>query len=397
MLYHGLAILGGGSILAGVVLGAIAVFIIDRKFIKAAGFAARRRGADLLRPDARRSRSASTRRRPSRPRTSWSRSRCTPVPSTVPRPRPSPPPRSNTRRNRRNPPSAPPNRRCSRPSRALLSRVTSSACKRITGRAVLTRDGPAALLGRPLVLLFLVLLGVPDAGRVFDVVYFVVIVRSIVSGATVRRVTRRSGLGCAGPAGAVGRAGGQRQPPLDGEPVPFLIGPTAECGTRLLEIEWNSCATTWIRRRSRFVLPNEAPGGGPDPVRVARPRCHCQPRDSPRLFRLPSRRRTRTSKTENLYEECYDLGPFPTATERPSRPFSGEPRETASRGSRVSGQSRQGVTGSGVLAEPPESRRASAAAVRCGAGMAGRGPETLDFSAWAGARVNNSVSKGARS
>jgi len=38
-LYHGLSVLGGGSILAGLVLGAIAVFVIDRKFSNAAGFA----------------------------------------------------------------------------------------------------------------------------------------------------------------------------------------------------------------------------------------------------------------------------------------------------------------------------------------------------------------------
>jgi AGZA family xanthine/uracil permease-like MFS transporter len=40
VLYHGLQILGGGSILGGLMLGAIAAFIIDRVFIKAAGFAA---------------------------------------------------------------------------------------------------------------------------------------------------------------------------------------------------------------------------------------------------------------------------------------------------------------------------------------------------------------------
>ncbi len=38
VLYKGLAIVGGGSILAGVVLGAIGVFIIERQFIKAAAF-----------------------------------------------------------------------------------------------------------------------------------------------------------------------------------------------------------------------------------------------------------------------------------------------------------------------------------------------------------------------
>ena len=40
VLYHGLAVLGGGSILGGLILGAIATFIIDRQFTKAAGFAA---------------------------------------------------------------------------------------------------------------------------------------------------------------------------------------------------------------------------------------------------------------------------------------------------------------------------------------------------------------------
>ncbi len=40
IMYHGLSILGGGSILAGVILGATTPFIIDRHFSKAAAFAA---------------------------------------------------------------------------------------------------------------------------------------------------------------------------------------------------------------------------------------------------------------------------------------------------------------------------------------------------------------------
>jgi AGZA family xanthine/uracil permease-like MFS transporter len=40
VLYHGLQTLGGGSILGGLILGAIGVFVIDRKFRQAAGFAA---------------------------------------------------------------------------------------------------------------------------------------------------------------------------------------------------------------------------------------------------------------------------------------------------------------------------------------------------------------------
>jgi AGZA family xanthine/uracil permease-like MFS transporter len=39
VLYKGLEILGGGSILTGLVLGAIGAFIIERKFIAAAAFA----------------------------------------------------------------------------------------------------------------------------------------------------------------------------------------------------------------------------------------------------------------------------------------------------------------------------------------------------------------------
>jgi len=39
VLYDGLATLGGGATLAGIILGAITVFIIDRAFEKAAAFA----------------------------------------------------------------------------------------------------------------------------------------------------------------------------------------------------------------------------------------------------------------------------------------------------------------------------------------------------------------------
>lgn len=39
VLYHGMQVLGGGSILGGLILGSIAVFVIDRQFMKAAGFA----------------------------------------------------------------------------------------------------------------------------------------------------------------------------------------------------------------------------------------------------------------------------------------------------------------------------------------------------------------------
>ena len=39
VVYHGMALLGGGVVLAGLILGAVAAFIIDRKFDWAALFA----------------------------------------------------------------------------------------------------------------------------------------------------------------------------------------------------------------------------------------------------------------------------------------------------------------------------------------------------------------------
>ena len=39
VLYHGLEVLGGGSILTGLVLGAVGVFVIERKFVEASAFA----------------------------------------------------------------------------------------------------------------------------------------------------------------------------------------------------------------------------------------------------------------------------------------------------------------------------------------------------------------------
>jgi AGZA family xanthine/uracil permease-like MFS transporter len=39
VVYHGLKLFGGGAILAGMILGAIAAFVIDRRFLWAAGYA----------------------------------------------------------------------------------------------------------------------------------------------------------------------------------------------------------------------------------------------------------------------------------------------------------------------------------------------------------------------
>src|SRR5258708_30609312 len=39
VLYHGLEVMGGGSILTGLILGAVGVFVIERDFVKASAFA----------------------------------------------------------------------------------------------------------------------------------------------------------------------------------------------------------------------------------------------------------------------------------------------------------------------------------------------------------------------
>jgi len=39
VLYHGLEVLGGGSILTGLILGAVGVFVIEKKFAEASAFA----------------------------------------------------------------------------------------------------------------------------------------------------------------------------------------------------------------------------------------------------------------------------------------------------------------------------------------------------------------------
>jgi hypothetical protein len=49
VLNPGLEVMGGGSILAGLVLGAIGVFVIERDFVRAFGLCLLWRGAHLLR------------------------------------------------------------------------------------------------------------------------------------------------------------------------------------------------------------------------------------------------------------------------------------------------------------------------------------------------------------
>ena len=72
LVYHGMVLLGGGAVLAGLVLGALAAFIIDHKLKEAGFWAHRGRGARVLRLHPRRASSAGPYRRKSRSATSCS-------------------------------------------------------------------------------------------------------------------------------------------------------------------------------------------------------------------------------------------------------------------------------------------------------------------------------------
>jgi cell volume regulation protein A len=117
--------------------------------------------------------------------------------------------------------------------------------------------GWAGLRGAvPIVLAtFPVLAGVNGAERVFDVVFFVVVVSTIIPGATLRLASRLMGLSrpeLATPAAALEINSAHR---LGGELIPFLIEPPAAvCGASLREIELPPGAAVVLVVRGTEVL-----------------------------------------------------------------------------------------------------------------------------------------------
>ena len=85
---------------------------------------------------------------------------------------------------------------------------------------------------------FPVLAHVPGAQTIFDTVFFIVVISSVIPGATLRWMTRRAGLNVLQRPLPEAALEINSPHPLDGELVPFLIEPTvAVCGAMLREIE----------------------------------------------------------------------------------------------------------------------------------------------------------------
>lgn len=102
---------------------------------------------------------------------------------------------------------------------------------------------------------FPVLAHVPGAERIFDTVFFIVVVSSIIPGATLRWATRKAKLNV--PERPVPEAALEINSPhpLDGELVPFLIEPpVAACGAALREIELPSGAAVVLLVRGDSVM-----------------------------------------------------------------------------------------------------------------------------------------------
>jgi cell volume regulation protein A len=102
---------------------------------------------------------------------------------------------------------------------------------------------------------FPVLAGAPGASRVFDVVFFIVVVNALVPGATVPWVTRRLGLESADPPAprAVLEIGSMQ--PLEGELISYYIDPAlAVAGVSLRDLPFPDGASVVLIVRGRELL-----------------------------------------------------------------------------------------------------------------------------------------------
>ena len=102
---------------------------------------------------------------------------------------------------------------------------------------------------------FPVLAGVPGAERVFDTVFFIVVVSSVIPGSTLRWVTRLAKLNIPERPAPQTALEINSPHPLEGELVAFLISPAvAVCGASLRQIELPSKASVVLVIRGSHVL-----------------------------------------------------------------------------------------------------------------------------------------------
>jgi cell volume regulation protein A len=103
---------------------------------------------------------------------------------------------------------------------------------------------------------FPVLAGVQHAERIFNLVFFLVVVSSIVPGATVRWVTRRFGLNVPEPPTPAAILEINATHPLNGELVSYHVEPSlAVCGAKLSEIEFPPNSSVVLVVRGKDLVP----------------------------------------------------------------------------------------------------------------------------------------------
>ncbi|MGZ8378551.1 MAG: TrkA C-terminal domain-containing protein, partial [Gemmatirosa sp.] len=102
---------------------------------------------------------------------------------------------------------------------------------------------------------FPVLAGAPGASRVFDVVFFIVVVNAIVPGATVPWVTRKLGLESGEPPAPRAVLEIESMQPLEGELLSFHIGAElAVAGVALRDLPFPESASVVLIVRGRELL-----------------------------------------------------------------------------------------------------------------------------------------------
>lgn len=104
---------------------------------------------------------------------------------------------------------------------------------------------------------FPVLVGAPGAGRIFDLVFFIVVVNSIVPGTTVAWVARKLGLESAEPPMPKAVLEIESMQPLSGELMSFYIDPAlVVAGVPLTELPFpEGAAATLIVRGQELIAP----------------------------------------------------------------------------------------------------------------------------------------------
>jgi cell volume regulation protein A len=102
-----------------------------------------------------------------------------------------------------------------------------------------------------------VLVGAPGANRVFDVVFFIVVVNALIPGATVAWVTRRLGLQASEPPAPQAVLAIESRLPLEGELISFYVDEAlVVAGVSLEELDFpDGSSVMLIVRGNRLVPP----------------------------------------------------------------------------------------------------------------------------------------------